>query len=405
MSKDDEVQNRRIHVIALAFTKTGDGLVDPKIILAWLMTYVGASAGLIGLLVPVREAGALLPQLFTAAKLRNFPIRKWWWVIGSLVQSIAVLMIALSGLFLTGQVAGIAIVGGVAVFALARSISSVSYKDVLGKTVGKNSRGVTTGTAASIAAFGILLFGFLLLFEVIDRLQLVLGALFMAALFWLLAGIVFSRLNEEPSQRTDSTLQSIWKTYIHYLISDRELQKFLLVRALLTATAVAPPFLLLLAGDTGSGVLSQLGALVIASSFATFVSGRIWGQLADYSTAVVLAGCGLLGGAFLSLGLVGAAIGWFETVWFLPLLIFVFMVSYQGVRIARTIHLVNLANEDTRAAYTAISNTIIGIVLLATGLYGLLAEVTSVSVVLGVLSVMSLLGGLLAFRLRLPREL
>ena len=161
MSKDDEVQNRRIHVIALAFTKTGDGLVDPKIILAWLMTYVGASAGLIGLLVPVREAGALLPQLFTAAKLRNFPIRKWWWVIGSLVQSMAVLMIALSGLFLTGQVAGIAIVEAVTVFALARSISSVSYKDVLGKTVIKNSRGVTTGTAASIAAFGILLFGFL----------------------------------------------------------------------------------------------------------------------------------------------------------------------------------------------------------------------------------------------------
>jgi len=78
------------------------------------------------------------------------------------------------------------------------------------------------------------------------------------------------------------------------------------------------------------------------------------------------------------------------------------MVSYQGVRLARNVHLVNLANEETRAAYAAISNTIIGVVLLATGLFGVLAEVYDVQLVVWVLAGMSLVGGLLGFSLKRP---
>jgi hypothetical protein len=126
------VNNRLVHTISLSLTKLGDGIVDPKLVLSWLLTYLGAGAVWVGMLVPLREAGALLPQLFTAVRLRRFSIRKWWWVIGSLVQGFAVLVIAVSALLLKGDIAGLAIVISVAIFALARSICSVSYKDVLG---------------------------------------------------------------------------------------------------------------------------------------------------------------------------------------------------------------------------------------------------------------------------------
>ena len=49
--------------LSLSLTKTGDALVDPKLTLTWLLGALGAPAFLIGLLAPVREAGALLPQL------------------------------------------------------------------------------------------------------------------------------------------------------------------------------------------------------------------------------------------------------------------------------------------------------------------------------------------------------
>ena len=64
------------HVGSLSLTKTADGLIDPKLVLSWLLTTLGAPAAIIGLLVPIREAGALLPQLFTAASLRCLQKRK-----------------------------------------------------------------------------------------------------------------------------------------------------------------------------------------------------------------------------------------------------------------------------------------------------------------------------------------
>jgi hypothetical protein len=158
-STREQKQNRHIHTFSLSLTKLGDGVVDPKLVLSWLLTYLGAGAGFVGLLVPLREAGALLPQLFTAVKLRQFAVRKWWWIVGSLIQGLAVLLMAFIAFTLEGDTAGLLIVLLVAIFALARSICSVSYKDVLGKTVDKSVRGRVTGTASSIAAGGVLLFG------------------------------------------------------------------------------------------------------------------------------------------------------------------------------------------------------------------------------------------------------
>ncbi len=399
MSEETKAHNQKTHIRALSMTKLGDGLIDPKIVLSWLMTSLGASAGTIGLLVPVREAGALLPQLFTAPRLRQVAIRKWWWVTGSLLQGFAVLGIAVSSLFLTGNTAGFTIVALVAALALARSISSVSYKDVLGKTVEKPKRGLVTGTASSVAAAGVLVFGGLLVTDIFDRGGLVLGALMLASTLWFLASLLFTTLFEPESETTNVSIGAAFTQYGQYLKHDIELQKYILVRALLTATAVAPPFLLLLASDS-INLLSQLGALVIASSFATFVSGRIWGLLSDHSTKLVLAFAGLGGAVFLSTAFLAAGSALFSTAWFLPSLLCLFLISYQGVRIGRTIHLVNLATEDTRAAYTAVSNTIIGVVLLATGLFGLLAEFIGVPAVILMLASMSGLGGLLGFTLK-----
>ena len=109
-------QNFTTHVMSLAATKTGDGLADPKLVLAWLLGALGAPQAAIGLLVPVREAGALLPQLFTSAQIRSLPKRKWAWVAGSAVQGLSVFGMAAAALTLKGAAAGWTIVGLLAVF-------------------------------------------------------------------------------------------------------------------------------------------------------------------------------------------------------------------------------------------------------------------------------------------------
>ena len=83
------------------------------------------------------------------------------------------------------------------------------------------------------------------------------------------------------------------------------------------------------------------------------------------------------------------ALGLLEAVWALPAMIFALMLAYQGVRLGRSTHLVDMATRDTRAAYTALSNTIIGILLALGGVFSLLAEFTGVAIVIAVLAVMS----------------
>lgn len=76
------------HALALGLNKSADGLVDPKLVLSWLMTHLGAPAAMIGFLVPIREAGALLPQLFTAARIRAMARRKWAWAGAAIGQGL-----------------------------------------------------------------------------------------------------------------------------------------------------------------------------------------------------------------------------------------------------------------------------------------------------------------------------
>lgn len=391
--------NFRTNVIALSMTRLADGLLNPKLVLAWLVTTLGGGAIWVGLLVPVREAGALLPQLFTAPRIKSTVIRKWWWVSGSIVQGVAALLIGISAFMFEGALAGAVIVGLVAILALARSIASVSYKDVLGKTVVKEKRGQVSGNASSISAIGIFIFGVLLMANVGDRLLLVVGSLGLAAVLWLLAAYRFATLVEPPSMIQAPDNRSVATQYWHFLRDDGELRWFIFVRALLVSTAIAPPFMLLL-GNGAGGVLSQLGALIVATSLASFVSGWVWGKLSDRSTRKVLVLSGIGGGVSLLAAAGATTHGFIANPLVLPGLMFVLMTMYQGVRVARNTHLVNLADEDTRAAYTALSNTIIGIVLLATGLLGVVAAYIGVTQMVYLLGGSALLGGVFAWWLK-----
>ncbi len=401
---DAQPQNFTRHVVSLAATKTGDGLVDPKLVLSWLLTALGAPAYMIGLLVPLREAGALLPQLFIAATIRGLPQRKWVWAGGSLVQGLCLLGMAGAALTLDGAAAGGAILLLLAVFACARAACSVSYKDVLGKTVSKATRGTATGTASSIAAALVLAFGLLLSLGFLDRsVATIAGALMVGAGLWLLAAAVFTTLAEQPgATEGGGDPITVARAQVALLWRDAQLARFIAARGLLTATALAPPYLLALAGESGARQLGQLGFFVVASALAGMLGGYVWGRLSDKSSRKVLMLSALVAAAMLAASaLLGfAAPAWLQGGVLAPLLLFVLMIAYQGVRLGRSTHVVDMAARDDRAAYTALSNSIIGLLLLAGGLFGLLAELAGAAAVLAVFAVMCVLAAAVAFGLR-----
>jgi hypothetical protein len=76
------------------------------------------------------------------------------------------------------------------------------------------------------------------------------------------------------------------------------------------------------------------------------------------------------------------------------------MIAYHGVRQGRVIYLVDMAPKDKRATYTAVSNTVIGIVLLGSGIFGALASLTGARVTLLIFAAMALASVLVAKGLR-----
>ncbi|WP_323035319.1 MFS transporter [Pararhodobacter sp.] len=375
------------HAASLSMSKVADGLIDPKLVLSWLLSHLGASSVFIGLLVPIREAGALLPQLFTAPRVQAMARRKWAWVAGSLGQGVAAAGIVLAALTMTGAMAGAVICALLAVLAVSRSICSVSYSDILGKTVGSSRRGAATGLASSLGAGAVVIFALVLMSGLVERASLVVVAIALAAMLWLAAGFLFSRLHEEPAPGKPgaATLGQL-----KLLREDPQLRRFIAARGLLTATALAPPYIVLLGAQAGQGTFDRLGALVLASSIASLVSSWIWGRMADRSSRKVLMLSGLSGAAALLAAVMLDVIGASGTIWALPLVLFVLMIAYHGVRQGRSIYLIDMAPKDRRAAYTAVSNTVIGVLLLGSGLFGALASLAGANVTLLIFAAMSL---------------
>ncbi|MFN0263024.1 MFS transporter [Tepidamorphus sp. 3E244] len=401
-------RNFLTHIASLGATKTSDGLVDPKLVLSWLLGTLGAPAYMVGLLVPIREAGALLPQLFIAGGIRALPRRKWVWAGGSLVQGISVAGMAASALLLDGATAGGVIVALLAVFALARSACSVSYKDVLGKTVSKSTRGTATGTAGSIAAAIVFAFGVLLATGLIPlSVPAICIALAIASACWIAAALIFSTLREEPGATAGGgNAASVALAQVSLLWREPQLAWFVTARGLLIATALAPPFLVTASGQDNDNALGQLGPFVIASSLAAVVSGYVWGRISDRSSRKVLALSATAGAAVLALATV---LGVFSPAvlaqpYVAPALLFALMIAYQGVRLGRSTHLVDMATQETRAAYTAVSNSAIGALLLVGSVFGVIAHMFGETVVLGLFAAMCGAAILAALRLEEVQE-
>jgi hypothetical protein len=365
--------------------------MDPKLVLAWLLGALGGPAWAIGLLVPIREAGALLPQLVTAARIRALPQRKWAWSVGSAVQGAAVAGMGVVALTLRDHAAALAILALLAVFALARSVCSVAYKDVLGKTLSKSTRGTATGSASTLSAAIVLVFGLLLASGLLNRtIEVIAVVLFLAGGLWLLAAALFSTLAEaRGATGGGGNPLRVARAQIA-LLGDAQLRRFIATRGLLTATALAPPWLLALAGRDDAADIGTLGLFVVAASAAALLSNFVWGRLADISSRRVLILTAVIG--MLVLG-AAAILGWagngvLDNRFALPTLLFLLMIAYQGVRLGRSTHLVDMADADTRAAYTALANTFIGLLLLAAGGLGALASLGGAAAVLSVFAAM-----------------
>ncbi len=382
-------------------TKLGDLLISPKTVLAWLMSAVGAPA-LVAWLVPIRESGSMVPQMVIGAWVRRKAVRKWFWTFGSFGQAVSVMAMAASVWFFEGYAAGGGIVAALVVFSLSRGFCSVSMKDVQGKCIPKTRRGRLSGLASTLGGSATVILTALLFW---DRGDPTIGfytlLLLLAASMWIIAGFLFAGV-EEYAGETDGGGNALAEAFksLSLLRTDTLFRNFVITRALLLCSALASPYFVVLA-QKESDIGWMLGVFLLASSLASSLSASFWGWAADTSSRrVMIRGAAMASSICVGVGCLAIVFGpGFGGAWFYPIAFFILSIAHAGVRLGRKTYLVDMAGGNKRTDYTAVSNTVIGILLLATG--GLTAAISLISnvAVIIVLGLMGFAGMISALRL------
>ncbi|MFW5926746.1 MAG: MFS transporter [Wenzhouxiangella sp.] len=396
--------NFLLQVITQFFTKLGDAIANPKTVLAWLLAALAAPGVFTAFLVPVRESGSLIPQLVIASFVRRQPVRKWTFVVGCLLQAAAVFAMALVAVTLTGTAAGFGLLGALVVFSLSRGLCSVASKDVLGKTVPKTRRGRVSGWSEFLAGLITIGVGAALLFDVREPgdtgTWLILLAV--AGGLWLAAAASYALIREYAGATEgggNALIEALGR--LKLLGSDRPFRQFVIARSLLLCSALSAPFFIMLAHERTEGALLVLGLFVIADGLASLVSAPFWGRFADASSRRVMVVAGGSAGAIGLLlvaivhGLPAAA----QSSWLYPLFFFLLAISHAGVRLGRKTYIVDLAGGNKRTDYVAVSNTVIGVVLLLAGSVGALSTIMPISGIIVILAGMGFAGALMSLRL------
>jgi hypothetical protein len=305
--------------------------------------------------------------------------------------------------YLEGYAAGGGITGALVFFSLARGFCSVSMKDVQGKCIPKTRRGRLSGLATTIGGSATVALTAALFWDRGDpSLTFYTLLLLLAAALWLIAGVLFASVDEYAGE-TGGGGNAINEAFnsLSLLRDDAPFRHFVITRALLLGSALAAPYFVVLAqqaSDTGW----MLGVFLLASSLASSLSASFWGWAADTSSRrVMIRGAAMASAVCLLVGGVNALVPGKGSggAWFYAVAFFVLNIAHAGVRLGRKTYLIDMAGGNKRTDYTAVSNTVIGVLLLLTGgLTALISLVSEVAVVL-LLGVMGLMGLFSALRL------
>jgi hypothetical protein len=310
---------------------------------------------------------------------------------------------ALTALFLRGPWTGAVVVGLLVLFSLARGLCSISSKDVIGKTVPKKRRGRLLGYTAALSGILTLGLGLGLVAMIGGEASpcLFAGLLFSAAGLWLAAVSIFARIAETPGATSGG--RNGWREALHrldILRRDPPFRRFVLTRALLVSTALAGPYYVVLARESGGGG-ELLGFFVLAGGLASSLSSALWGRYADRSSrSVLIAGAAIASGlGVIMFTLASGGVLSSGGTWIAPAAFFVLSVAHSGVRIGRKTYIIDLGGGEKRTDYIAVSNTVIGLLILLSGSLTALTPLLGAAGMLLLISLLGLAGSLLAVRL------
>lgn len=392
------------NVFSGALSKLAEQLVSPGTTLPWIFSALGVPNLFSGALVPIKDAGSLLPQLFVSARIRKYAIRKWFWVVPALIQALALGVMAFVVLKTEETTAGILILSLLLLFSIASGVASISFKDVIGKTIPKGKRGQLLAARSTIGGVLTLIAGVFVLQDLQNEgdNSLLFWLVMSGAILWVFSALLFASIKEEPGSTAGgrSPINELKKAWVFWK-DDANLRRFVFTRGLLMAIPLAQPFFVILGKEELGNEVSNLGIMVIAAGIASIVSSPFWGRFADQSSRKLMVWVSVLG--IVNISLMALFPIWpddFKNIYTFAALFLIQVMAHGGARLSRKTYLVDFAPEKERPLYVSLSNTMIGVfTLIAAGL-GSLSSIFGIPTMLFLFVALLVLALFLAFRLK-----
>jgi hypothetical protein len=357
-------------------------LANPQVVLPWVYGILGGPLVLFGLLIPSIRLGGLIAQLTIVPTLLALSIRKWTYVIASMVVSAALVLICAATLNL-GIVAAVAVFfASTLLLGACMGIMALTSQETMAKTIERERIGPLLAMQVSIGGFLTLLLVSIFIFVYPDtgstRQHLTL--IFLSAAVWIGAGLSFALIKEPPSVTQGK--RSIWaETHRGWVLyrTTPWFSRFFVTRALFLSVGLATPFYAINAASEYQNVNHSLSLFVLAAGVANIISRPIWGPLLSRNPCRVLVWSGILAAVA---GIVAILNSVSDDLPNLPMYMLVFALldlAVQGMTQSSRTYLALMAPAHNRPLFLAINNAMLGILaIVISGLIGVIAHSTHI---------------------------
>lgn len=381
-----------LNAINGTLTKLADQLASPGLVLPWFLDAIAAPTALIGLVTPIRRAGALLFQLVISGNIRPYKIRKVFWMAGGGIFGLCILLMIPTALLFEPLPAAIGVLVLLGLGSLGRGLSSVAFKDVLAKTIPRGRRGTLLSVRATVGGGLALIAGLIIQARYSqpdqESLTTYLAMLGIAGGLWVVSTLPVWLIGE-PQGQEDERRNIVEEVRAGYRILKKlpGFRRFVVNRGMLLSIELSLPYFALYARRATDGGFGTLGSFVIAASFSSVLSSPFWGRFADRSSRfTMVASAALAGAAGIYVLLVDQAAALPATTLSLAVPVVLIGFAVAGARLGRKTYLVDSAPETQRPLFVAVSNTISGGLILLGGGLGVVAERFGLIALIGLLT-------------------
>ena len=358
---------------------TGMSFVNQTTVLPAFVATLTGSAPLIGLVSTLATGGWLLPQLFAANAIAGRPRRKASVILPAGASRVLFLLLGPLMLLLAPRRPAAALATFFMLYFLfyvADGIASVSWLDILGKSLapGLRARLISVGQAgAGIAGVGAgILVGIILTSRRLpypSNYALLMG---LGALMFVLSVVSFAFMKEEPELTGARPLP--WRDYFRrlwgILATDGDFRRAVVVQLLFSLTGAATPFYVIHGlGSLGFGELS-VGIFTSAQVAGGVVSALFMGRMGERSGTRAVMRLG--GGMSLAAPLLALAVPLAAALFPSAALMYVYAIVFMlvGAQTNSTMagflnYVLESAPASDRTMYIGFANTASGVSLVA----------------------------------------